>query len=215
MGSKFYAINESGNKIPEDSNEPLGIIPMITVTYLSFEDMSWNDISRVSKRVNKSKGCYIHRLGEKKSVELTDGTLVKVSLVGLAKDGTSGFTFQITEGLNRCQFDNFMDENLYDKLPDDLKEVIVHTSRGTVWIPSVENILGPDIDEWYDWYEYHNTPNNRRIMDSANNYSGYWVNDTHGGVVKDSKTTVISDNGYLTRCSPSDSYIPSICFSVG
>lgn len=214
MSSQFYAINESGKKVPRDSNESLGVIPMITATYLSFEDMSWNDIARVSRRVNKSNGCYIPRLGEKKSIELIDGTQVKVSLVGLTIDSNPGFTFQITDGLDKCQFDNFMDENLYDKLPDDLKEVIVPTTHGNAWIPSIDNILGPDIDEWYDWYEYHNTPNDRRLTDSSGEYSGYWVNDT-SDINEDGKITVINDRGYLIRSDSTDRYVPSICFSVG
>ena len=99
MGSQFYAINESGVRVARDSNESLGIIPMITVTYLSFEDMSWSDIARVSRRVEGSNGCYVHRLGERKSIELTDGTKVKARLVGLTIDDDPGFTFQITDGV--------------------------------------------------------------------------------------------------------------------
>ena len=205
MGSQFYAINESGNKVSRDSNESLGIIPMVTVSYLPFEDMSWNDVARISRRVARSSGCYVHRLSEKKSVELTDGRLVKVSLVGLTIDDESGFTFQITDGLDRSGFNNFMDENLYELLPDDLKEVIVPTIHGTAWIPSVQNIVGPDIDEWYDWYQYHNTPKDRE-----GNPSGYWLN----GMNDEGKSAVIDDRGNLSYVDSSKEYVPSICFSV-
>ena len=214
MSSQFYAIDENGIKVPMDSNKSLGVIPIITATYLSFEDMSWGDIARISRRVSRSNGCYIPRLGEKKTVELIDGTLVKVSLVGLTIDYEPGFTFQITDGLDRCQFNNFMDEDLYEKLPDDLKEVVVPTSHGNAWLPAVDNILGPDIDEWYDWYEFHNTPDDRRITDSSGEFSGYWVNETDDKN-EDGKITVISDNGYLIRCDSTDRYVPSVCFSVG
>lgn len=210
MGSQFYAINESGIKVASDSNESLGVIPMVTVSYLSFEDMSWNDIARVSRRVAGSSGCYIHRLNEKKSVELTDGRVIRVGLVGLTIDDESGFTFQITDGLDRSGFSNFMDEDLYELLPDDLKDVILPTTRGTAWIPSIENIVGPDVDEWYDWYQYHNTPKDRILTDSEGNPSGYWLNDTND----EGKFAVIDDRGNLSYVD-SGRYVPSICFSVG
>ena len=210
MSSQFYAINESGIKVPKDANELLGIVPIVTVTYLSFEDMSWNDISRVSHRVGRSSGCYVHRLGEKKSVELTDGTAVKVSLVGLTFDHESGFVFQITDGLHSCNFSNFMSDQLYELLPDDLKDVIRTTSRGTAWIPSKNDILGPDIDGWYDWYEYHNTRNDRRLVNNLGEYEGYWIK----GSRSDGELIAINEQGNLTHCSENDKYLPSICFFI-
>ena len=214
MSGQFYAINESGIKVPRDSNESLGVIPMITVSYLSFEDMSWNDMARVSRRVSRSNGCYIPRLGEKKSFELNDGIQVKAKLVSLMIDRYPGFTFQITDGLKRCQFSDSMDRDLYERLPDDLKEAIVTTVRGDTWIPNANNILGPYSGEWYDWYEYHNLPDDRRITDDTGGFSGYWVTDTYCTNEND-KITAINDRGYPVSCDPSDRYVPSICFSLG
>lgn len=209
MSGQFYAIDENGVKVANYSNELLGVIPIITASYLSFEDMSWSDLVRVSHRVGKSNGCYVHRLGEKKSIELTDGSLVKATLVGLVVDGNPGFVFQITDGLRKSLFNNFMVENLYERFPDDLKKAIVSTANGFAWLPSIENIMGPDTDRWYEWYEYHNEPNSRRVVDNSEDYSGYWVRDTSSNNIK-----VINDNGYLVDYKDNSENVPSICFSV-
>ena len=214
MSSQFYAINESGYKVPRDSNESLGVIPMVTVSYLSFEDMAWNDIARVSRRVSRNRGCYTHRLGEKKSVELTNGKVVKVGLVGLNLEGKSGFVFQITDGLDRCEFNNFIDESIYELLPDDLKEVIVPTSNGTVWSPTIQNIMGPDIENWYDWYEYHNSPEDRVLTDREGLPSGYWLSYSTELFSDPGKLAVIDDKGNLSYCNPDKKLVPSTCFFI-
>ena len=211
MGSKFYAINESGRKVPRDSNDFLGVVPMITATYLPINDMSWEDISRVSRRVSRSRGCYIPRLGERKSFDLTDGSRVKAKLVGLSEGNKVGFVFQITDGLDPSEFNNFMNSNVFELLPDDLKSVIVGTDRGLSWLPSLNNIFGPDIDNWYDWYEYHNSPDSRVVTDSSGNPSSYWIVNP-----QDNRHYLVDASGkYSAVDSLTENCVPSICFMVG
>lgn len=216
MSDQFIAIGTNGNKVSRNPTRSLGVVPIITTRYLFFDDMTWDDIERVSNRAVYRSSCYVPRLGEKKDIVLKNDNIVKASLVGIRKsflkNGGSaiGFTFQVVDGLAKSLWSDSLQDEMYELLPDDLKKVIKPTYDGTIWLPKQANIIGPIAQKWYDYYMYHNSKQYRIATDIYGNPLGYW---TSSSTLK-GRYVIGSDGDGFFSDSNEDSYGVSICFAV-
>ena len=216
MGSnQFISINIEGKPEPRYPTDTLGVVPIITTRYRDFQEMSWDDVARVSDRSVSRSGIYLVRVGETKSVELSDGSVVEAKLVGLNKEyyksgGKVGFVFQLTNGLDIYPWSDDLPEQIYDMLPEDLQDVIVETYHKKIWLPSEANLVGPFANNWYDWYMYHNEDTYRRYTDVNGEYQGLWTSS------RNSKgTVIINANGQKAYADPDvEGYLPCVCFCV-
>lgn len=206
-------MGSSGDLEVRSPLDVLGVVPIVTTRIMGISDMDWNDISRVSKRAVERPNLYIPRLGEYKIIDF-GGFDVMARLVGIGKsvgeDGKAiGFTFQLSDGLPAMPYGD--PEDLIDMLPDDLASHICETGRGRLWYPSVDNVMGTgDLLDWYDWYQFHNTADERRMLDSSGEFLGYWTStETDSGVV------VVNRSGKRSTVRVDGEYLPDICFAIG
>lgn len=215
MSDTYVAVGEDGGFVNESPTRELGVIPILTTRMKSFDEMEWSDLARVSDRAAMSPELYLRRLGEGKSLRVGIGSVGSdafARLVGLTKSVNAdgffyGFTFQLT-GIPPVSFEE-IPADPYEAFDVDLASLIPETTLGRVWLPSVEEITGPDVNKWLDWYQFHNDQPDRVLTDGFGVPTGYWTRS----VDDDGERLVIDEYGRVSK-GTTGLYLPDLMFTV-
>lgn len=158
---------------------------------------------------------------------------------GLARDKPTAMRMNASNatsgGWETCEMRTTNLPKIKDALPDDLKPLLKKIRKKTnmadsgtqmtesadeLVLLSVMEVFGPSQNakewwplegEWYQWYENHNTNEDRIIHDMSGSAGGWWLRSVYSSA----SFCYVNTNGARGTDGASYSHLPCACFAIG
>ena len=215
------------------------------------EKMSWDDIETVG-RSGRARSAF--KLGARKTIELSDGEKVVLQITDFYHDdlpagGKAPISWEMVGvldeehemneratnagGWEKCSMRKWLDNDLFDKLPDDLKRVIKPVVKKTsaggesneitetvdkLWLYSEKEMCGrsyysaPGEGHWYELYRQEDTPWHKKEKNGDGSATYWWLRSPYLGST--TAFCVVSSNGTRSYSSASGTAGVAVGFAI-